>query len=483
MGIFRLGSYPSIYAPGNGAVHRDPRGLMTVATTIDQQWVARHLVLLEAPIPSAVSNALGRLLADTLAIAAYARRNKVGGTDVDSVLAPSAEPGCSVWGSSLRTDPARAALLNGTAAEALDFQEVLINPRNNGHAAVVIIPAVLALAEHHGVVGERVVRALWIAFAANISLAEALGRGHRSAVAGFRTTSLIAPVAAALGCSALLSDDLERACHGTAIAASSLSAGLLSALSPKVASYSLDKDLAIGFAAQHAVQSVLLAQAGATGPASFLSGEHGWLASFGFDTAEEKWLSTDPLKKDLEAFAIKPYPACFGCQTAIRLALELRQQVPPGQVVDIVVRVNNGSARSLSTRVIDNDLAARFSLPYVVASAFVRGRSALEDFEQPGLADESVLAFMARVRIEPSAELDRQQATSGGFPASLTVRALTGEEIELGYDGPYAALNEAGRDALLQDKLRALCEPGFLQVLHALAKAPSSLECLFGLEP
>ncbi|MDP0995074.1 MmgE/PrpD family protein, partial [Klebsiella pneumoniae] len=107
----------------------------------------------------------------------------------------------------LAASQARAALLNGTAAEALDFQEVLINPRNNGHAAVVIIPAILALAEHHGVVGERLLRALWIAFAANISLAEALGRGHRSAQAGFRTTSLIAPVAAALGCSALLDDD------------------------------------------------------------------------------------------------------------------------------------------------------------------------------------------------------------------------------------------------------------------------------------
>ena len=60
---------------------------------------------------------------------------------------------------------------------------------------------------------ERLLRALWIAFAANISLAEALGRGHRSAQAGFRTTSLIAPVAAALGCSALLDDDLDRVCH------------------------------------------------------------------------------------------------------------------------------------------------------------------------------------------------------------------------------------------------------------------------------
>lgn len=454
-----------------------------MATTIDRQWVARHLLLLEAPIPDAVSRALGRLLADTVAIAAYARRHQVGGTRIDSALAQPVAAGCSVWGATLRTDPARAALLNGTAAEALDFQEVLINPRNNGHAAVVIIPAILALAEHHGVVGKRLLRALWIAFAANISLAEALGRGHRTAQAGFRTTSLIAPVAAALGGSALLDDDLDRACHGTAIAASALSAGLLSALSPTVGSYSQDKDLAVGFSAQHAVQSVLLAQAGATGPAAFLTGEHGWLASFGFDTAQDGFLSADPLEKHLDSFAIKPYPACFGCQTAIRLALELRQQVPAGQVVSVVVRVNAGSARSLSTRAIDNDLAARFSLPYVVASAFVRGRAALEDFEGEALADPQVLAFMARVHIEASAEMDQRQARSGGFPAALSVHALTGESVELDYDGPDAALDAAGRDGLLHAKLHALCDGPLLATLQALVTAPLQAERLFGIGP
>ena len=58
-----------------------------MATTIDRQWVARHLLLLEAPIPDAVSRALGRLLADTVAIAAYARRHQVGGTRIDSARA------------------------------------------------------------------------------------------------------------------------------------------------------------------------------------------------------------------------------------------------------------------------------------------------------------------------------------------------------------------------------------------------------------
>ncbi|MDP1069053.1 hypothetical protein, partial [Klebsiella pneumoniae] len=87
---------------------------------------------------------------------------------------------------------------------------------------------------------------------------------------------------------------------------------LLSALTTKVGSYSQDKDLAVGFSDQHSEPSVLLSQAGATGPSAFLTGEHGWLASFGFDTAQVDFLSGNPLTKSLDSFAIKPYPACFG---------------------------------------------------------------------------------------------------------------------------------------------------------------------------
>lgn len=451
---------------------------MTVS--IDRQWVAAHLQLLDADLPPSVSTAIGRLLADTLAIAAYARRHQVGGTRVDTVLAPPSSPGCTVWGSALRTDPARAAFLNGTAAEALDFQEVLINPRNNGHAAVVIVPAILALAEHHGVGGERLVRALWIAFCAYISLGRALGRGHRTGQAGFRTTSVLAPVAAALGGAALLDNDIDRVHHAAAIAASSLNAGLLSALSPKVASYSLDKDLAVGFAAQHAVQATLLADAGASGPHAFLTGEHGWLASFGFASAEPGQLAAEPLREDLDAFAIKPYPACFGCQTAMRLALELRQQVSAEHVARIVVRVNTGSAKSLSTRRIDNDLAARFSLPYVVASAYIRGRAQLEDFEQPGLSDPAVLAFMDRIEVQADPELDRQQAATGGFPASLSVVSGSGQSITLGYAGPSDALDDAGRVALLQDKLHSLGAGHLIPLLSGLPHGPWQVAQLYG---
>lgn len=444
----------------------------------DQAWVAGHMALLNRPIPAHARAMLGLLQADTLAIASHARLHRVGGTRVDQVLAPGNDQGSAVWGATFRAAPADAAFLNGCAAEALDFQEVLINPRNNGHSAVVIVPALLALAEQRGIAGERLLRALWIAFAANIGLAEALGRGHRSARAGFRTTSVIAPIAASLGAAALVSDDPALALHAVAIAATSLNAGLLASLSPRVGSYSLDKDLAVGLAARHAVNAVQLAEAGATGPSAPLTGEHGWLASYGFDGDDAARLRRAPDDHDLGGYAIKPYPACFGCQSAIRAALDLSGLLPFERIERVVVEVNQASASSLSTRLLPNALAARFSLPYAVASAFVRGASTLSDFDPSALDDAEVGAFMRKVEVQASAALTAEQKATGGFPARLSVHLQDGRHVQLGRAGPLDGLDPAGRRAAFEAKLKSLCTAPVAQRLLRLSEQPEDIRDL-----
>ncbi|TBV14311.1 hypothetical protein DNK01_09600 [Stutzerimonas kirkiae] len=447
----------------------------------DRQWAQRHLALLHEPVPPTLAEQIGLLLVDTLAVANHARRQGIGATRIDEVLVTCQADGSGsrIWGRDFNAAPTDAALLNACAAEALDYQEVLINPRNNGHAAVVIVPALMALAEQRGIGGERLLKALWIAFAANIGLAEALGREHRRGQLGFRTTSLIAPIAAALGGAALLFDDAGRAAHAVAISASTLSAGLLAALSPSVGSYSEDKDLAIGFAARNAVQAVLLAEAGATGPTATLTGEHGWLASFGFAAQEPRRLWRDPREQDLGAYAIKPYPACFGCQSAIRAAIELSRRYRPHEVSRLCVEVNGTSAQTLSTRVIGNHLAARFSLPYAVASAFVRGRASLDEFAPAALDDPAVLAFMAHVEVLGSTELDQAQAASGGFPARLAAWQGTQRLASLEYAGPLDGLAPEARRAVFEEKLQRLVSPSLRERLLEVLANPWQIERLF----
>ncbi|WP_116652949.1 MmgE/PrpD family protein [Pelagibacterium sediminicola] len=447
-------------------------------TISDREWVRRHLALADTPVSAEEAAILGMLTADTVAIAHYARAHRVGGTAHDDVAINLGKEGSVVWGTGQRAPFLDAAFLNGSAAEALDFQEVLLNGRNNGHAAVVIVPAVLALAEQRGSSPDAVLRALRSGFVANIGFGEALGRAHRTEGRGFRTTSLTATPAAALACAALLEADLEAALAAVGIAACALPAGLLSAMSPAVGSYSQDKDLSVGFSARHALHSALLAHAGATGPEAPITGDKGWLASYASGSADTTYLDITPEDRELSSYSIKLFPANFGCQAAIRCAIELGQKIDPSHVEHLEVRVKSSSAQSLSTRAIDNHLAARFSLPFAVASAFVRKRSELADFEGGAVADAGVLEFMSRVEIVGDDQLEKRHLELGIFPARMTARGPDGVLAELAYDGPFHDMSETEVEAAFAAKLTSLTGEEIGGRLMAYARNPAASDAL-----
>lgn len=438
----------------------------------DRDWVAGHIDMVRVPVPQPFLSVLGRLVSDTIAIAAYARAHRTGGAGLDEAGLVLGRDGATVWGTSARAAGLDAAFLNGTAAEALDYQEVLINGRNNGHAAVVIVPAVLALAEMRAASPEAVLKALWAGFAANIGLGEALGRNHRANGLGFRTTSLTAAPAAALACAVLLGDDVEKALAATGICAGTLPAGLLSAMSPKVGSYSPDKDFSVGFSARHALHCALLAEAGALGPDAPLTGDKGWLASFGAGSAEPAHLETPPASRDLAAYSIKLFPANFGCQAAIRGAMELGREFGHAAIERLEVRVKTSSSKSLSTRKIDNHLAARFSLPFAAASACVRGRSVLADFEGEAVQDRTVLDFMDRLTVEGDDALEARHLAEGIFPARVVAWGKAGVLGERAYDGPFDGVDAAGADALFARKLDSLVDAKMSARLLTYARDP-----------
>lgn len=452
--------------------------MTTGQDNVQRRWVARHAGLLDNPLRPDVLRQLARLTADTIAIATYARAHGVGATRYDTAHLGAGD--LPVWGDQHGRTILDAAFLNGSAAEALDFQEVLIEGRNNGHAAVVIVPALLALAAAHGVTGDRLAHGLRIAFAANISLARTLGRAHRAGEMGFRTTSLTAPIAAALGGALMLDNDADVASHAVGIMASSLPAGLLAAMSPLAGDFSVDKDLSVGFSARHAAHAVLLARAGATGPSNALSGPRGWVASYGGESAGSAYLENDPLDADLGAYALKLYPANFGCQCAIQLAIDLAAKTPPENVSALTVRVKSSSASSLSTRDIKTHVAARFSLPYAVASAYIRKRSVLADFEESALHDPAVSDFMAKIELVADDDLEALHQSKGVFPARLELLRHDGELQRVALDRPDEGLTNAEADAILVKKINSLCPSPLSKALHSLIEKTENSESFGG---
>ena len=404
-----------------------------------------------APDDEAAAHVLALAL-DTVAIACHARAHGLGG----AALPLSSPPGpAAVWGGDHAAEAGAAALLNGTAAEVLDFQEVLIDGRNNGHAAVVIVPAILALAAEVDASGPAILNALRAAFLANMGLARALGRAHRAQGRGFRTTSLTASVAAALGGAQLIGGDATELSHAAGLAACALPAGLLAAVSPQAGDFTPDKDWSVGLSARHAVEAARLARAGVAAPVDVLAGPRGWLSAYGFEDARADLLAV-PGDAALSAYALKLYPANFGCQCAIRLALRLGRSLDPMEIRGVTVRVKASSAASLSTRALPNHVAARFSLPYAVASALVRGHAALADYEADAIADPQVRALMGRIEIVADADMEARHLRHGTFPAHLSIETDHGTRADA-LETPQAGMDADALAEALEAKIATLC--------------------------
>jgi 2-methylcitrate dehydratase PrpD len=404
---------------------------------------------------------LKHLVLDTVAIAlGAAARGPTAAHRALPIIAPSDGP-ASLWGLGRSAEPHAAAFVNATNAEVMDFQEVLIDGRNNGHAAAVMVPALLALAEARGASGRDLITALAVGLEVNWRLLRALGRSHRTGERGIRTTALGAPVATALAGARLIGADHATAHHALSLAASALPTGLLAAMAPTNGAYSADKDTAVGLSARHAVEAVLFAEAGIDAAPGAITGARGWLATYGQETAGPLE-APDPAFPAIERYAMKRYPANFGVQCAITATLDLRARLGAVMPDRLVVAVKTSSAASLAARDIPNPLAARFSLAYAVAWTWLHGAPGLAAFEEPAIGDAAVLAFMDRVEIVASAEFEAEHHRSGRFPARVAALVDGREEAETVMD-PWsdlegANLDQDGLERVLREKVRALLD-------------------------
>lgn len=428
---------------------------------------------------------LKALILDTLAVGlgAVGRDHGVGaGVAGLEACAGSA----TSWLDGARVGPQTAALINGTLAEVLDFQEVWLDGRNNGHAAVVILPSLLALAEEARAAGTPVggvgfLGAFALALRANARILRAFGRAHRAHGRGIRTTAIGAPIAAALA-GAIMLELGETACLAALNhAAGALPLGLLAAMAPSEGAYSQDKDVAVGLSARHAVLAVQLARAGVSSAPRAITGARGLLATIGFESGREP--DEIPLRNvDLSAYAMKLYPSNYGTQAAIRAALDCASAIPRRTLDRIVVRVKASSAASLANRAITGPLSARFSLPFAVASALLRGHCRLDDFEGEALSDPMVLEMMGRVSINGDDALEAMNAAYGLFPARLTARTIDGVEHAFGHDDVWDGIERAERTRLVRDKASSLLAWAEPLAVRTLMNAIDGLDGATGLD-
>ncbi|HWN32175.1 MAG TPA: MmgE/PrpD family protein [Pseudonocardia sp.] len=327
-----------------------------------------------------------------------------------------------------------AALLNGTLAHSLDFDDTHLP--SVLHPSSSVVPAALAAAERFGAAGPAMLAAAAVGVEVTCRLGmagydEELGnsvffeRGqHATAICGAVGAAVAAGMLAGLDAAGLTSVIGIAASMGAGIIEANRTGGTI-------------KRVHCGWAAHAGVAAADLARHGLTGPPTVLEGRFGFLQAFCGDRVHVERV-TDGLGEQWETPGIffKPYPCNHFTHAGIDAALALRRDgVRAEQVRSLTLGVPAPVLRTIAEPPEEkarprSGYHAAFSGPYTVAAALVGGGGLgvfHEDFTDRAAADPVRLELAARVRCvadeESTAIFPRQ------FPAVLTAELLDGRTV------------------------------------------------------
>jgi 2-methylcitrate dehydratase PrpD len=328
---------------------------------------------------------------------------------------------CRIWGRTGRTGMLDAALINGTAAHALDFDDS--HRLMTGHPSATLIPALMALAETL----HRSGRDLLEAYLSGFETAAHMGHGLNAVnfchyAKGWHPTATIGTFAAATACGRLLRLDDSQLATAIGICAS-LASGVKSNFG------TMTKPLHAGLAARNGLFAALLAQAGFTAAPDALEHPQGFFEVFNGPGAYDvqpilgdwaaTWQILDP------GVSIKQFPCCYSLHsiTEAAIAIKAAHDVVPEEI-DRVEACLHQRRLAHTQRPATDGLAAKFSYRYVVARGLIEGGLRLEHFEGQAHAEPRVVALMERVNA--TAHHDDENDLAG----YLTVRLTDGRVFE-----------------------------------------------------
>ena len=341
----------------------------------------------------------------------------------------------SIIGSDDRCPAASVALVNGTLAHALDYDDTHLP--SVLHPSAAVVPAALAAAEASGASG----RDLLTAAAAGDELAVRVGMtGYDEELGnsvffekGLHATSIAGTLGGALAAAMLYGLDEEGIGHAVAISAS-MGAGLIEANRTG----GTVKPVHCGWAAHAAITAAELARHGLTGPPTVFEGRFGFLQAYLGDEADVEALTRGLGEEwELPRVFFKPYPANHFTHAGIDAAIRLREEgLDVGEIEEIELGAATPTLRTIAEPEEEKakpktGYAAKFSGPFTVATALLGGGGlgvSLDDFTDEAVKDRVKLDLASRVRCVTDERCDR--IFPNQFPAVLRVWLKSGEERE-----------------------------------------------------
>jgi 2-methylcitrate dehydratase PrpD len=395
-------------------------------------------------IPADIRELARQCAMDTIAVTLAARDEPVFRFALDEALDQGGNAQATVLGTSHRVSEQQAALVNGTAAHALDFDDV--NLMITGHPSVAILPGLLALAERRNASG----RDFLAAFVAGYEMACRVGAlvqpDHYAR--GFHATATVGSIGAATACAHLMGLDAATTARAVGIAVTQAS-GLRSMFG------TMCKPLHAGLAARNGVNAARLAARGLT------SREDSLECVQGFADTQSSVFDPDAALAEpkggywIRANLFKYHAACYGTHSAIECARELRGKygIAAADVRRATVRMNTLSDRICNIQRPTSGLEAKFSVRMITAMALAGVDTArLSSYSDETCKDPTLLALLERIRVELVADLPM-------MGAELRVETADGAQRTASHDSGVPSSDIAAQGRRIAGKFDSLVEP------------------------
>lgn len=398
-----------------------------------------------ADLPIEVINRAKMHLLDTLgvALAGSIQQSAIQGRKGITLL-PDNLGNIPIWGSALKANSTSAALANGIAAHALDFDDT--HTDSIVHGSAVLTPTAFALGELLGASTKEVLTAWVIGWevAARVGSASHSGFHQR----GFHATA-IAGIFGATACACYL---LKLTPEQT-VNALGLTGSQASGVAEYLSNSSSAKCFHAGWAAQSGIIAASLAKGGMTGPETIFEGRYSLYQTHGI----REQAQPDSIVKDLgEKWAlldvsIKPYPVCHFAHATVDCARQLRKRgVTADDIVNVECVVDPVAAALIceppeSKWAPKTAYAAKFSLPWLFAVGFLDDELTLSSLSAENLQREDLQTLAKRVshRYPTTGEI----AFPTYFPGLIFVTLTNGEQLterlDIQYGNPQNPLSYA----------------------------------------
>lgn len=374
-----------------------------------------------AEIPSAALEAGRKSILDGIGLAFSGSVAETGARSRKYVASLGLVPGkATVIGSSMKVSPRFAALLNGIAIHADDYDDTqlaLAKDRVYGlltHPTAPALPPALAIAEAEGRSGRELILAYQIGVEVECKVAEAINPRHYGE--GFHSTGTCGPIGSGAAVAKLRGLDRAAVARTIGIAASQ-GAGLRENFG------TMTKPFHAGRAAEAGVVAADLVALGWTATDKILEAKVGFFqaAGGGFNAGAIEGKLGKPWNFQDPGVSIKPHPSGSlthpGMTEILRLIKE--HDIRPEDVERVDVGTNSYMPTALIHHRPTDELQAKFSMEFCMASCILYRKAGLQEFRAEVVNRPEVKAMIERVHfgVHPDAE-------AAGYNKMTTILAI-----------------------------------------------------------